>query len=1214
MFLKKAILVNWGNIPQLEFDYGPINLFSGGNGSGKTTAADAIQSLMTAAHENLFTYNPGQDETTQRGRGGKQVRTLASYILGCDDGSYARTETTDGYVAGVFYPTEGESGECFSAVMGVRAYLDTAGSIKQARQELLEFFIIPGEQLGLSDFVRRDGSGKYVVPLNTMATLLKKQFGVSQVENYDKKGPYLRRLYAALRGRPDSVPDREAKHAARTFANFMAYKPVKSINQFVANEILEPRHLGDAIKNVSELMKTIHEMEADTRSILDSIATLETGKQLSQNYIDTWIEHCQMQYQEASRLALVNQRAYLKAKNSQQQTANEHRINQENIQQSDQRLSTAHDDIIALEAQRQGVQALKDKDDLQQQIEHCNQLIVQQAKPLLEQDQQFAKNLVAAQTIQQLLNQHSLALELPQLDSPSFKQALKQVLAEAEGSNLDLHKWLAHDWVDIEPLEQHLEQIKAAERAQMAWVDYLHHGDAAASQPSLRDQLGSLVQRREDQHKQLKQRWQAAERDVQLLEKQKITYPPYVEAAVNAINQACPGADAKVLCDYVEVLDPRWQMAIEGYIGGARYSIIVNPEHEAEAISIVRAMRAQGRNRARVIQTDKARRDAERLHLPGNSIIHLMDFSHKSAQYFLTASYGLVQQVSDADELRHTARGITPEGLGSGNYAMFRCDIDDAELVFGQGARQRALLARQKELQAQLEQLSQAQEGNQQLQALFAQLEATRAVNCSGEIDVMLSAHRQLQQAQQALERLDLSDFNELEGELDALKVKRQSIVVAAKELEKDGGRLEERLRQIEKKVKSFADAQDAFNQLKDQQEEQLQDAAKLLPHCDYEALLQAADQNAEQAGEQEKFDEPLQQLHLSLNKIERELYSAVMAHNQQAKRFDNIVYDTGTGESHDHDFFAAITGIAEQLDQVHNRLKNNVLVDKHEKISALKDSFNTAFVTHLCHSIYQAINDGKRILDELNLELEHHRFGADKERFYFDYDWVPEFYEYWQFFKEVIATPNLGDGTSLFEADLSDSAIKVRDKMLTMLLDKDEQLAMRELNRISDYRHYRNYEIYKEPQGKSPIPLSQYGTGSGGQLETPAYIIRSAAVTAAFRFNEGDTHLRMVLVDEAFSKMDETRSREVIHYLTQSLGLQLMFIMPSSKSGPFMDLISNQFVFSKCPTSSPVGELHTRVLVDRKRCNQEKIKALWAQHRRTIRQQAALDFLEDVV
>ena len=60
------------------------------------------------------------------------------------------------------------------------------------------------------------------------------------------------------------------------------------------------------------------------------------------------------------------------------------------------------------------------------------------------------------------------------------------------------------------------------------------------------------------------------------------------------------------------------------------------------------------------------------------------------------------------------------------------------------------------------------------------------------------------------------------------------------------------------------------------------------------------------------------------------------------------------------------------------------------------------------------------------------------------------------------------------------------------------------------------------------------------------------------------------------------------------------------------MDLISNEFVFAKVP-SVPRGELQTRVLVDRKQCNQERIKALWAQHRRTVQQQAEMDYMDDL-
>jgi hypothetical protein len=60
------------------------------------------------------------------------------------------------------------------------------------------------------------------------------------------------------------------------------------------------------------------------------------------------------------------------------------------------------------------------------------------------------------------------------------------------------------------------------------------------------------------------------------------------------------------------------------------------------------------------------------------------------------------------------------------------------------------------------------------------------------------------------------------------------------------------------------------------------------------------------------------------------------------------------------------------------------------------------------------------------------------------------------------------------------------------------------------------------------------------------------------------------------------------------------------------MDLISNEFVFAKVP-SEPRGELLTRVLVDREDCKRERIAELWSRHRRTVRQQAELDFMSEV-
>ncbi|MDO6747092.1 ATP-binding protein [Gilvimarinus sp. 1_MG-2023] len=1212
MFLKRGIFVNWGNIPQLEFEFGPINLFSGGNGSGKTTAADAIQTLMTAAHENLFNYNPGQDETTQRGRGGKQVRTLASYVLGCDDGSYARPWTVDGYVAGIFHPTQGESGEPFTAVMCVRAHLDSAGSQKQARLDELLFLVVPGEQLSLSHFVKSYKDGKHVVPLTDVVTLLKKEYGAGAVEQYDKKGAYLRRLYGALRGRKDAVSDREAKHAARTFANFMAYKPVKSITDFVAREILEPRDLGDAIRNVSDLMKTIHQMESDTRAIRDSITTLEGARDCSRHYVDTWIERQLAEYSEATRQVKATQRGYLSAKAEQKNIHEQIAANELAERDSDNRRRQFHDAQVALEAKRQGIDVLKTKDELEQAIANSTRDLAGKARPVHEQSQQLQRNVQASEQLLQQLSQCSLGVDIPALDSKALRQLGQKVVATASQVDVDLGQLVNKDWVGIEQLESDVTQIKAAETEHLQWAEALHSDALSTTGQSLREQIAQLLgqaeRKRQDTNSKLKQK----QKDVALLQSQKVNYPPYVEAALQAIEQALPGAQPCVLCDYVDVLDAHWQMAIEGYLGGARFSIVVEPEYEAEAMRLVRAMPGGRRNKARVIQGEKARRDAERWQSPAGSILDVMAFSHKTAEYYLRASYGNVLRVDDAEALRQTARGITPEGLGSGNYSMWRCDLDDSELVFGQHARERALKAKMRECEQLLEDAQQCEQNYQQLARIVELVDKIQPVHCGEAIAAMMECHRSIQSAERALAQLDLTDFNDLEQELADLKQNYRAEEENHRNILEEAGKLKERERTIARQVNQLADAQDALAETQDDAEQAFYLMADHYPELDVENAIGNASQAAEQAADNFTFIDNIETLKQQLVAHERALHSAILQHNQHCHKHDAVVYDTGLGEAHGIECFRRVLAMGNEVESLFNRLKNNVLVDKHEQLAELRDSFNTAFVTNLCHSIYQAVKDGERTLKDLNKELEHHRFGADRERFYFGYSWVPEFKDYWRFFTEVIAVPNLGDGTSLFEAELSDKACQVRDRMLDMLLDKDEQVALRELSRISDYRNYRYYEIYKEPEGKAAIALSQYGTGSGGQLETPAYIIRSAAVTSAFRFNEGDNHLRMVLVDEAFSKMDENRSREVIHYLTETLGLQLLFIMPSSKSGPFMDLISNQFVFSKCPTAQPIGELNTRVLVDRKACNQDKIRTLWQNHRKTVRHQAMLDFMEE--
>ncbi len=1219
MYLKRSFTINWGNLPTQELEYGEVNLFSGGNGSGKTTAADALQTLMTAAHTTLFNYNPGQDETTQRSRRGKQVRTLASYILGCDDGAYSRPWDSDGYIVGVFHPTKGESAEPFTAVIGVRAYLDKAGSTAQAKESELLLMIVPDEMLGRSDFLRQDPKGEAsIVPITDIADKLRQQFGKKKVETYEKKGQYLARLYGALRGKHDAVSQQEAKNAAKTFARFMAYKPVDSIDEFVANEVLEPHDMSDTIRKIRNIMRSVHSMAEEAEQLQRDVELLEEARTHANHYVENWLEKTTQSYGAAAQRYTRNRKLYLSKKEEQEKLRQQQQNNLDESQQVSQRQSFAHKELVALEARIQGIPALRDKQQLEENRKLFTEQLHEGARPLIEEDNKRSTNFEALKNINDILKRHSIELELPALASKLWRNTSKDLLGRDSHHLPDFTQMMSKAWIDLSPLEQGLDKIRSEQELHNRLAALLY--DAREENPgqesdSVSQTLDRIVNRRSQALEEIEKQEKRVQQNIKTLESKKINYPSYVAEALKAIRFQCPKADPRVLCDHVDVKDPEWQMAIEGYIGGNRFSILVEADYESEAIRIVRQLAGKQRSKAKVIQGEKARHDAEKLELPEDSIFHILNITHGVARSYLKASYGSVIRVADADELRRTRRGITQNGMASGNYVLFRCDVDDNELVFGEHARERNLRAQRENLQTLKEDYRKASEQYQAVKQLQTQVRLFKPLQWVSVATHLVETQRNLRGTEESLANLDLSDHAALEQKQREANEEYARLEERKGRLKEESGKIEEKINTCGKEIGTLADKSEEYQRQKEEAENFIKDCTKYYSDLNVEQLIDDMDNRLANAQGEIDFEAEEKALTDLLHKHVRAFDKAVDDYNQQAKPADRL-HAEPPDSLHSAKFFGFIHNLSLQVDSLHNRLRNEVLLDKVENLSSLRETFNTTFVSDLCNEIHQSIKGGEHVLKNLNGELEHHRFGADREWFSFEWKWIPEFKEYWDFFKEIMEIPNLGDGTSLFDSigtTLSEKAITVRDRLLNLLLDGDEQQALRELDRISDYRRYRQYDILKHPEGKNPISLSRYGTGSGGQLETPAYIIRAAAVTSAFRFNDGNASLKMVIVDEAFMHMDESRSKSVIDYLTNTLGLQLIFIMPTSKAGPFMDLIDNQFVFSKVPSPTPIGELNTRVLVDRQQFEREAVGELWEQKRREIKQQSALDFMEDI-
>ena len=126
-----------------------------------------------------------------------------------------------------------------------------------------------------------------------------------------------------------------------------------------------------------------------------------------------------------------------------------------------------------------------------------------------------------------------------------------------------------------------------------------------------------------------------------------------------------------------------------------------------------------------------------------------------------------------------------------------------------------------------------------------------------------------------------------------------------------------------------------------------MQAIAKVYADFDAEAALQTADEEA-------KGSTILWPLLASVRNVPRAPSAAFMSateHNRTSAEFNAISYSPISKHKHDADFFAFIVQTQQELDTAACCTQ---LVNKYEKLVALKDSFNTTFVTSLCHSIYQ--------------------------------------------------------------------------------------------------------------------------------------------------------------------------------------------------------------------------------------------------------------------
>lgn len=227
------------------------------------------------------------------------------------------------------------------------------------------------------------------------------------------------------------------------------------------------------------------------------------------------------------------------------------------------------------------------------------------------------------------------------------------------------------------------------------------------------------------------------------------------------------------------------------------------------------------------------------------------------------------------------------------------------------------------------------------------------------------------------------------------------------------------------------------------------------------------------------------------------------------------------------------------------------------EKIEDSRRKAYEQFRIEFLDKLKSNIDEVKNQIKSLNSALGEHKFGKDSYSFK-----VSPKQEYKRFYNMITDEMLLGDwgiGQEQFNQKYASEIKELFDKVTTTDINtnliSDEEYE-KNIKEYTDYRTYLNFDLIVKDQGGNEQRLSKtLLKKSGGETQTPFYISILASFAQVYRIKNNENTIRIIVFDEAFSKMDSERIEESIKLL-KKIGFQAIFAAPPDKLQDIQKLV----------------------------------------------------------
>ena len=1095
--LKRMLLIHWHNYEKELISFDMINFLTGKTAAGKSTIIDALQLVLLGDTTGSF-FNKAANQ--------KSARTLKSYLFGemGDDGDagfrYMRNGRFTSYVALEFEDTEKKS--LFTTGIVCDCYKDQSFDSK--------WFILHSQGFPESLFV--DPQTRTPYDISGLKTFLSRTLG-------RKKGLY--EFYETNKRYQEVTLGKfgQIKSKYRTLLRkAVPFSPIADIEKFITESICDVKNNIDVEQMQSDI-RQYKSLEEDARQIQERIGCLKEIQAISQSY-----EREKEKYQQQKFIVI---RAQL------EEHLEQERACRAQIQEKEQLIQSNLEEMSALKEETQ--QLRRELEKLEDEFQGSD--IVRREKDLKRRIQELDSQIRGIRA--------ALQEALTQMNSYG-KQWMVQLKKVREAG--------FEPAGDYGPL---MEQMAGLTEDQLWDFPF---GEAAGQMEHLRRELEEYRAELKKRGEQLKESRQELEATIGNLRKGIKPFPPQVQTLKRLLEEELfrlhkKAVDVSVLADLLEIRNPRWRNAIEGYLDQQKFYLLVPEEYYGDALAIYdRQKKEQKIWDAGLVDLGKLRRNFSKKPMEG-SLAEEIETDHPDARLYADYLLGGVIKCEKIQELNRHKTAITDSCMLYKGFVSRKLNpARYASPFIGRRSMELLLEQKQAELETQNRLYDEVLRGHRVISqaagtGILSDYEAARhqaAVERRQELEDLKETRTQVQQEYDSLDFLYLDRMRRQIEELKGTYEKKEQ---SWHKLDKENTRCQTQLEGL--KSKDLPEIIGQITKVRNQIGQEFDQA--WIQETGEPRFVEIQSQQGEFSHTlRERFFAAMRQTEISRDKLRSQRTRKRSEYNSQYK----MPYDI---ELESNQYFDKEL---EELDQI--RLPEYLEKIKDSKQKAY-DQFRDDFIAKIKSNIESVTQQ----LEELNDSLKKSVFGTDRYRFVKSPR--PEYRNYY----DMIMDPLLMDtgGWNIASQSFNQKYQKEIDELFQLLIFNETNVTAerraeyeKSIRKFTDYKTYLVFDlIVTDEQGNEQRLSRTLLKKSGGETQIPFYIALLASFSQVCRIRNRSQNntIRVIILDEAFSKMDGERIQESIHLLRR-FGLQAIFSAPPDKIPDIAPLVDRNIAVYK--------------------------------------------------